>query len=202
MKIKNIYVIRHGETDWNKNQRLQGRSDIQLNDVGREQAKALIPFLEKLSIQTIYSSPLIRAYETASIANADLRLPIHKDDRLKETHVGDGEGLTIEEITEKFGPDFISKWRSYDERLLDLCYPNGETKRKMMVRARTAMLDIANHSEFEAIAVFSHGMLMRALTYIFGSGVAWDPQAFINGSIHHFVWKESSPDSLKYQGRV
>lgn len=202
MKLKNLYIIRHGETDWNKNQKLQGQSDIQLNDVGREQARVLIPSLQKLNIQTIFSSPLGRALETAKIVNSEFKFPIIQDDRLKETHVGEAEGLTLDEITEKFGSDFIPRWRSYDERLLDLSYPNGESKRKMMVRARTAILEIAQQTEADSIAIFSHGMLMRALTYIFGSGVAWDPQAFANGSIHHFIWNENRVDVIKYVGRV
>lgn len=202
MKTKNLYIIRHGETDWNKNQKLQGQSDIQLNDVGREQAKALIPSLQKLNIQSIYSSPLSRALETAKIVNSEFKLNIIKDDRLKETNVGEAEGLTLEEINTKFGIDFLQRWRSYDERLLDLSYPNGESKRKMMVRARTAMIEIAQQSEFESIALFSHGMLMRALTYIFGAGVAWEPQAFVNGSIHHFLWNENFQDTLKYLGKI
>jgi broad specificity phosphatase PhoE len=81
LKFKNNYVVRHGETDWNRDHRFQGRTDIRLNEIGREQAMRLRPLMQQLQIESVYSSPLVRAYETADIATQDLRLSIQKDDR-------------------------------------------------------------------------------------------------------------------------
>ena len=202
MKIKNIYVIRHGETDWNKNSRIQGQTDIALNESGLEQAKALVPVLSHLQIEAIYSSPLVRAFKTAEIANSDLKLTLHKDDRLKETNIGVAEGLTLDEVLKQFGDDALLKWRSYEERLLDFRFEKGESKRQLMYRGRAVMLDIAQNSNRKNIAVFSHGMLMRALTFVFGSGVAWEQHAFSNGSVHHFLWSDDQPEYLTYKGKV
>ena len=202
MKTKNIYVIRHGETDWNKAFRFQGQTDIALNDLGLEQAKALAPVLARLQIESIYSSPLVRAFKTAEIACAELKLSIQKDDRLKETNVGIAEGLTMDEVVTKFGEETLTKWRSYEERLLDFRFEKGESKRHVMCRARSVMLEIAQNSNRKNIAVFSHGMVMRALTFVFGTGVAWEQHAFGNGSIHHFVWSDEQPEFLIYKGKV
>lgn len=202
MKLKNIYVIRHGETDWNKNQRFQGQTDIKMNETGREQATKLRPVMQRLQVESVYSSSLARAFETAELATQDLKLTIQKDDRLRETNVGEAEGLTHDEILQKFGSDSLTKWRSYEERLLDFSFNKGESKRQMMYRARSVFLDIAQNSNRNNIAVFSHGMLMRAMTHIFGEGLSWDLQTFANGSVHHYVWSDENPDTLIYKSKI
>lgn len=202
MKTKNIFLIRHGETDWNRERRFQGRTDIPLNDQGREQALSLGPHMVDLKIDFVVSSSLTRAYETALIAIKDIKLPIQKDERLQETNIGDAEGMTYDQMAEKFGVSHIERWRSYEERDLDFRYPNGESKRQMMIRVREAVLDIAQNNLRQNIAIFAHGMVMRALTFAFHQGVEWDLTLFANGSIHHFVWDDKRPEHLKYIGRV
>ncbi len=202
MKVKNIYLIRHGETDWNKNHRFQGQTDIKLNETGRDQAIKLRPLMQQLQIESVYSSTLTRAYETAELASQEIRISIQKDDRLRETNVGAAEGLTMDELLQKFGSDCLTKWRSYDERLLDYSFENGESKRQMMFRVRQVFLDIAQNSNRGSIAVFSHGMVMRAMTFIFGEGLPWDIQYFANGSVHHFVWSDDNPEMLLYKSKI
>ena len=201
MKIKTIYVIRHGETDWNKNQRFQGQTDVKLNETGREQALALRPVINSLQIESVYSSPLSRAFETAQLATQDLKLSIHQDDRLREVNIGEAEGLTHAEINEKFGEEILLKWRSYDERLLDFRFPLGESKRQVMYRIRQVFLDIAQNSNRASVAVFAHGMVMRAMTFVFDSGLPWDPQVFSNGSVHQYTWSQELPEQLIYKGK-
>jgi broad specificity phosphatase PhoE len=202
LKFKNIYVIRHGETDWNKNHRFQGQTDIKLNEAGREQALKLRPLMQQLQIESVFSSSLSRAYETAELATQDLKLTIQKDERLRETNIGEAEGLTLDEVLAKFGQESLLKWRSYEERLLDFRFTNGESKRQMMFRARQAFLVIAQSSNRSNIAVFGHGMVMRAMTYIFGEGVPWDLQIFSNGSVHHYVWSDANPETLLYKSKL
>ncbi len=202
MKLKNIYVIRHGETDWNKDSRFQGQTDVPLNAKGREQAIALGPLMQQLQLESSYSSSLSRAYETADIALQELKLTVFRDDRLRETNIGAAEGMTLDEIIAKFGTETITKWRSYDERLLDFKFANGESKRQMMFRVRSVMLDIAQNSNRKNIGVFAHGMVMRAMTFVFGSGIPWDHHAFSNGCVHHFLWSDDQPEFLTYKGRI
>lgn len=201
-KVKNIYLIRHGETDWNREKRFQGQTDVPLNTAGKGQATELISLMNQFKIEAAFASDLHRAYETAQIALSELRIGIQKDHRLREANIGDAEGLTIEELTSRFSDDALLRWRSYDEHNMDFKYKNGESKRQMMVRIRDVVLEIAQNATQANIAVFCHGMVMRALTFAFQQGVDWDHQVFCNGSVHHFLWDDRRPEHLKYIGKV
>lgn len=201
-KLKNIYLIRHGETDWNRDKRFQGQTDVPLNATGKAQAAELVPLMAQLKVDAAFSSDLGRAYETAQIALSDVRVKIIKDPRLRETNIGEAEGLTYEEIVTKFTEDSIIKWRSYEEHHMDFKYLTGESKRQMMVRIRDAVLEISQNTAKNNIAIFCHGMVMRAITFAFNQGVDWDHQVFSNGSVHHFVWDDSRPEHLKYNGKI
>jgi len=84
--------VRHGQTDWNRENRLQGQIDIPLNDTGRAQAETLQPLVTKLDITNVYYSPLLRAQETMHIACKDLSVPKVALEELKERHFGQWEG--------------------------------------------------------------------------------------------------------------
>lgn len=87
-----LYIMRHGQTDWNLVHKLQGRTDIPLNETGRDMAKKACDKYQKLAIDICYSSPLQRAYETAQLTLAGRNIPIIRDDRLKEMSFGMFEG--------------------------------------------------------------------------------------------------------------
>ena len=93
----NVYLMRHGETDWNKDRRCQGKSDIPLNDYGRKLAKITKKAMEEegISFDFCYASPLVRAYETAQIVLEGMDVTPVTDERLKEISFGDCEGLAI-----------------------------------------------------------------------------------------------------------
>jgi broad specificity phosphatase PhoE len=201
-KLKNIYLIRHGETDWNRDSRFQGQTDVPLNQTGKDQASALVPLMNKLNIEAGFSSDLSRAYETGKIALSDYRVGVIQDPRFREANIGIAEGLTFDEIALKFSEDSILKWRSYEEYNLDFKYDNGESKRQIMIRIRDAVLDIIQNTDKNNIAIFAHGMVMRALTFAFNQGVDWNHVTFSNGSVHHFSWDEKRPDYLKYHGKI
>jgi broad specificity phosphatase PhoE len=201
-KLKNIYLIRHGETDWNRDKRFQGQTDVALNSTGKAQAAELIALMTQLKIEAAFASDLSRAYETAQIALSEVRINIQKDPRLRETNIGEAEGLTYDEIVAKFTEESIVKWRSYEEHNMDFKYITGESKRQMMVRIRDVVLEISQNATKNNIAIFCHGMVMRAMTFAFGQGVDWDHQVFSNGSVHHFVWDDARPEYLKYNGKI
>lgn len=90
-----IYIVRHGETPWNKKKLIQGQQDIPLNDYGRELAKKTGEGLKDVPFDRVFSSPLQRAYETAEILIEGRNLPIETDDRLKEIKFGAAEGRNI-----------------------------------------------------------------------------------------------------------
>ena len=91
-----IYLIRHGETDWNKERRLQGRKDIPLNENGVQVAKLTAESLSQVKFDKVYSSPLKRAFETATLVTAG-QYTIEKETRLLEIDFGVCEGACTEE---------------------------------------------------------------------------------------------------------
>lgn len=93
-----FYVLRHGQTDWNVAARLQGSTDIPLNDTGRQQARKAAEVLASEGIDRIISSPLSRALETAQLVGARIGVEPETDARLLERHFGLFEGMTIDEV--------------------------------------------------------------------------------------------------------
>ena len=107
-----VYVIRHGQTDWNLLGKIQGQTDIKLNDTGRNQAKETGMQIQNEKIDLIITSPLKRAKETAEIINKNFNVSIIEDDRLLERKYGRNEGSTKEDIQEmeKKNPDVNELW--------------------------------------------------------------------------------------------
>ncbi|MHB0939990.1 MAG: histidine phosphatase family protein, partial [Armatimonadota bacterium] len=117
-----LYLIRHGQTDWNLAQRFQGQSDIPLNEIGRRQANALADRLSSQPFEVAYSSDLQRALETAKVIAGD-RLEIKTDLRLREMDFGDWEGATYNKIKEEC-PGALTTW---EDDVYKNAPPNGET---------------------------------------------------------------------------
>ena len=99
-----VYIVRHGQTDWNVQHKAQGRSDIPLNETGRRQAEELRDKIKDIKFDAVYASPLKRARETAEIAT-DGEYKIVFDDRLMERSFGDFEGKEISSWLEATGYD-------------------------------------------------------------------------------------------------
>lgn len=117
-----LYLIRHGQTEWNLKGRLQGGKDSQLTALGREQASAVALSLQKAAPGSILASPLGRAKKTAEIIAKALDIPITEDERLGELRFGKAEGLTMSEIDKRW-PDFRAH-REQDK--WHVCWPDGE----------------------------------------------------------------------------
>lgn len=127
-----IYLIRHGETDYNRGKRLQGETDIPLNAQGIELARKTAEGLRDIPFDRIYTSPLIRAKRTAEIIRGDRRIEIIETDGLKEISFGDYEGLTILDgsynVPDPDFCDFFNRPERYHTP------PNGESIEHMRVR--------------------------------------------------------------------
>jgi broad specificity phosphatase PhoE len=146
--VTTLLLARHGETDWNRELRIQGSSDIELNDVGREQAEALADELADVELDAIYASDLSRARATAETVAARKQLPVRLDARLRERSFGTWEGLTRDDIAERFAPD---------DR------PDGETDEEVRARVLAAITDISAAHPGEQVLVVSHGGALNAL---------------------------------------
>jgi broad specificity phosphatase PhoE len=100
--MTDFVLVRHGETVWSANRRYAGATDVALNQAGRRQARRLARWVADAGLEAVWSSPLTRASETAEIAIGETGLPLHVDARLAEVNFGDGEGLTSEQMRERF----------------------------------------------------------------------------------------------------
>ena len=152
-----LILIRHGETLWNKERRIQGTSDIELSDVGIEQARLLALSLKDHAICAIHASPLQRALKTAEIINEYHRKEIQTHSDLMEMDLGDFEGLSFKELMacEK---DFLNKWIA-DPASVRM--PNGESLKQLQDRAMRAIDTIINKEE-NALVV-AHNFTIAAI---------------------------------------
>lgn len=158
-----IFIMRHGETDWNTQKRLQGRTDISLNENGRELARVTAEALRDVPFDLAISSPLARALETAEIVIGDRNIPILRDERLIEISFGVFEGMiSSKENYEIPDPDFSNFFQAPDRYLPP---SQGEDIRSLGARTKAFMDDILNREEYQdkTILVTTHGGAMRGL---------------------------------------
>lgn len=146
-------MIRHGESTWNREGRIQGWSESPLSQLGREQAVWLAARLAGEPIRAIYASPSVRAAETAEIIAARLGLGISFDPRLREHGLGDLEGLTGEEVVKRY-PQIHAAWQEGD---IWIEVPGGEGRRAFAQRVWEAMQEIIARHPDETVAVVAHG---------------------------------------------
>lgn len=160
MSTTRVYVIRHGQTEWNAIGRWQGTLDVHLSETGIEQAHRLAAYLVRHPITAVYSSDLSRAAVTARICADALGLTVREDPRWREFNLGVLSGLTMDEIRARYPHEL----HGLQENYLDHHIENGESRRWMMDRAYSAWQDIIAGDDRE-VAVFSHGGLIRVLLY-------------------------------------
>jgi broad specificity phosphatase PhoE len=143
-----LLLVRHGETDWNRDGRYQGWADPPLNETGREQARLLAEQLRAIPFDAAYSSDLRRAHETAELVAAPHGVPVVVDPGLREIDVGSWSGLTRAEVLERF-PDFTR--------------PDGESREAHGARVLAAAERIARANVDRRVLVVTHGGTLRAL---------------------------------------
>ena len=158
-----IYVMRHGQTDWNVSKRLQGRSDIQLNENGRELAWRTGQELLKIPFYMAFSSPLKRAKETAILALGGRELAVVEDERIIEISFGEYEGLCSGKENYQI-PDrnFTNFFTAPDQYKVP---KGGESFKQLQVRTALFLKDITSRPELEdkTILVTTHGAAGRAI---------------------------------------
>ena len=149
-----ICLIRHGETQWNTERRLQGQIDIELNRNGLAQAEAAARSLERDRFSALYSSDLARAAQTAAAISRHHALPTRTDDRLRERHFGFFQGLTYDEA-ERRHPEFYKRFQARDTALA--FEESGESLDVFAARVRSVMDDIAHAHAGATVLVVTHG---------------------------------------------
>jgi broad specificity phosphatase PhoE len=153
-----LVLIRHGETDWNRDNRFQGHADPPLNDAGRAQARALADELGAEHFAALYTSPLRRAAETAAILASKLGLEPVSDAALEEVDVGSWSGLTRDGVEQRF-PEGYARWLEYGHG-----WDDGETYEELGGRVVAGLLKIgARHPDVAVLAVTHGGPIRSAL---------------------------------------
>lgn len=153
----NLYVVRHGETIWNKEGKVQGITDIPLTDKGIKEAQNLQPLIESLNIDVVISSPLSRAKETAKIIT-NYKMPVNTDDRIKERDWGMNEGALI---------DSVDKWDCWDV-ILNTKVQNIECIQDFMYRVSSFLEDIKIRYKDLNVLVVTHSAVSRVIHYLLG----------------------------------
>ena len=154
--MTHLYLIRHGRTAWNNEDRLQGWADPPLDDVGLAQAGALASWLQTTHFDAVYSSPLRRASATAEALAQPHGLPVRLDDRLRERNVGDWTGLTLDQARAQAPDFFATDWRQAGP-------PGGEPQAALAARVSAAFEDIVLAHPQATVAVVSHGGALSAV---------------------------------------
>lgn len=162
MKIVKIYLVRHGQTEWNKQKRYQGSKDIELDETGLDQAEKLAEKLKNIQWSKVYSSDLQRARKTAEtvINKSNLNIPILEVPELREMHFGDWEGETFTSIEEQF-PEKVSAFFSDPTPQIIPAGENAETFRERVVKGFEEIL--TNGSTEDTILAVSHGGTIRVI---------------------------------------
>lgn len=146
-----IYFVRHGETEYNVLNLMQGHKDIPLNENGIHQAKIARDELKDLKIDEIYSSPLIRAYKTAEIINEYHNIPIKTDDRIKEFYAGRVEGTKISEWDEETREKFFANPENYGAETWEQFYNRVVSFYKEIENAEKNILVVAHNGVYRNI---------------------------------------------------
>jgi broad specificity phosphatase PhoE len=154
--VTTLLLVRHGETDWNRDGRWQGQSDTQLNEVGRAQAARLGEELD--GVDVVYASDLARARETAEILARRLDLDVELDERLRERGFGAWEGKTGPEIEVEFS-DAHARWRAGEGPGADDAEPFAD----FAVRVQSFLEDVLARHPDETVLVVSHGGSIRVI---------------------------------------
>ncbi len=158
-----LYIVRHGETEWNKVNRIQGRLDSNLSDKGREYAKRLGEKLKDTEFAAIISSPSHRALETAKILRGSRTTPIGTDERIMEMHLGSWQGLTTKEIKAHYPAEYDSFMNEPDLFLGG----DGESFIDMLERANDFLEELKKSELTGNLLVVTHGLFIKILYLIF-----------------------------------
>lgn len=145
-----ILLVRHGETDWNRDRRIMGREEVELNETGCLQSQALKSGLANISLDAVYTSPMLRSRETADILCEARGVAAIPDDRLVEVDYGDWVGKTFTEIRE------IPGYVPYFKRLETPVAPNGETLYQVRDRAMSFIRQLQSERPDQTVLLVSH----------------------------------------------
>lgn len=186
-----LYLVRHGESEWNILRKVQGQINTNLTDVGREQAKKAAERLSKEKIDIIFSSDLSRAFDTAKIIGDKLGLEVNTFEELREIKFGVWEGLTTKEILDKYSKEHII-WMTEPH---NLNLPEAERLIDLQERLLRIVNALLKNNKDKNILIVSHGASIKALILgILGIDISFYNKLTIgNTSLSIIEFRDYSP---------
>lgn len=164
-----FYLVRHGQTDWNRAGKIQGTTDIPLNETGRKQAEQLATVLKERSgypaktrIDAVYASPLARAFQTAEILAKEEKLPLRRLTGLRERDFGCWEGKSWQQVEAEY-PDEFHLWR--EQQMVGIP-SGGESRKSCEARSERAIRQILEETAGDAVIVAHGGILVFLMNYL------------------------------------
>lgn len=154
-----LLLLRHAETDWNRERRFQGWRDVPLSATGREQAESAARLLATTRLDAVWSSSLARARDTAALIAAPHGLPVQETDAFREMGFGEWEGLTRDEVRARFA----DAHRTWAEAPHEACWPGAETLAMVRDRALAGLAALRAAHQGQTICLVSHGITGRLL---------------------------------------
>ncbi len=154
-----VYLVRHGTTEWNREEIFRGRVDCGLNETGRAEAAAVAGYFEGVKMDGIYTSPLARAAETAAAIAVGRGMEVVPDPAFIDLDFGEWQGHPLKEVREKY-PEMYRAWR---ERPQEVTFPGGENLHQVRERAWEGLLRVARENPDRTVVIVSHRVITKVL---------------------------------------
>lgn len=198
-EMLHLYVVRHGQTEWNVEKRLQGRKNSNLTETGIHDAKLLGKKLAATDFEAVYASPSARAVETTKLIIGERNLPLITDERLMEIDLGEWEGRTVDEITQNDG-------ESYDvyQHQPQLFQGTGESFHDVRKRIVEVLKELEETYSTGNLLIVTHGVVIKVLqTIMKGLPIdhVWDPP-YIDGTSLTVVKMDDGKKEILLEGDV
>ncbi|HOT95809.1 MAG TPA: histidine phosphatase family protein [bacterium] len=185
-----LIVVRHGETPWNMDRRMQGHEDVPLNETGRRQARAVAAHLAAESIDRIYSSDLQRALETAETIRGRRGIALFTDVRLREIHMGSFQGMTQGEAREKH----TEAWERFFIHDAEFALPGGQSRSQKQIEIAEFMEEVVRDNPGRRLVIVTHGgILIAMLRHVLHISPSHHFRVSIdNGGIQRFLYSKET----------
>lgn len=178
-----LYLVRHGESESNRQGYFAGQIDTPLTALGHEQARCVAAFFRDIDVEAVYASSLSRAMETARPTAEQHGLPVIPEAGMREVAAGDWEGMPFPDLPLRY-PEEYAVWNT---DIGNVRFPNGETMEEAALRAQEALRRIAGAHPDGTVVVASHGGIIRALLALWEYGsvqamqhAGWAPNASVS----------------------
>jgi broad specificity phosphatase PhoE len=158
-EMTRIYLVRHGTTEWNKEEIFRGRVDCKLNETGLAEARALEEYFRDAVINSVYSSPLSRAMDTAQAVAASRGLSVIPEAAFIDIDYGEWQGLPLKEVEDRYR----ELYRLWLERPQEVTFPGGENLARVRARAWEGLGRVVNENPGKTVLVVSHRVVTKVL---------------------------------------